>query len=291
LSWLRGNVVALAALFFALGGGSAYAATHLAANSVGSAQLKKNAVVSSKVKDHSLEANDFAAGQLPAGPQGATGGTGAAGPQGPKGNTGATGAAGPQGAIGATGAVGSQGPRGNTGATGAAGPQGATGAAGPQGPQGVKGATGPQGPQGVQGPAGPTSGGAIASLGSYDALTACDDNFVATTPVTITTPSKLLVAGSGSYDAFGGASGSQQLQLKVLVYDNSNTFVGAVEGGVLPSAGAPSIVGVVEESGGTATLQPGSYTLKLDAWTSGSCSATGHNFSNGQLSYVILGNA
>ena len=48
VNWLRGNVVALAALFFALGGGSAYAATHLAANSVGAAQLKKNAVVSSK---------------------------------------------------------------------------------------------------------------------------------------------------------------------------------------------------------------------------------------------------
>src|SRR5215475_3962562 len=51
----------------------------LGKSSVGTAQLKKNAVTSVKVKNHSLLAADFKAGQLPSGPQGHTG------PQGPRG--------------------------------------------------------------------------------------------------------------------------------------------------------------------------------------------------------------
>jgi hypothetical protein len=78
------NVVSCLALFVALGSG-AYAATQLPKNSVGSKQIKKNAVNSAKVRDRSLQATDFKAGQLPAGPQG---------PQGPKGDTGAAGAPG-----------------------------------------------------------------------------------------------------------------------------------------------------------------------------------------------------
>ncbi len=42
-------------------------------NSVGTAQLKANAVVSSKVKNHSLLAVDFKPGQLPAGAPGVSG--------------------------------------------------------------------------------------------------------------------------------------------------------------------------------------------------------------------------
>jgi hypothetical protein len=49
-------------------------------------------VSSSVVKDHSLRAADFKAGQLPAGPHGTTGQAGAQGPQGPAGPS--TGAAG-----------------------------------------------------------------------------------------------------------------------------------------------------------------------------------------------------
>ena len=45
--------ISLVALFVALGGG-AYAATQLPKDSVGTRQLKKNAVVSSKVKNGSL---------------------------------------------------------------------------------------------------------------------------------------------------------------------------------------------------------------------------------------------
>jgi hypothetical protein len=99
------TVIASLALLVALGG-TAVAAGVLPANSVGTEQLRANAIVSSKVRPQSLLASDFKAGQLPrgaqgpAGPAGATGpagAQGAAGPQGPKGDTGATGPTGPPG--------------------------------------------------------------------------------------------------------------------------------------------------------------------------------------------------
>jgi hypothetical protein len=80
-------VVACLALTIALGGTS-YAAITLPAGSVGTKQLKKNAVISAKVKNRSLLAIDFKRGQLPRGARGATGAGGA---------TGATGATGPAG--------------------------------------------------------------------------------------------------------------------------------------------------------------------------------------------------
>lgn len=57
------NVVSCVALFVALGGAS-YAAINLPKNSVGTSELKKNAVVSSKVKNRTLRRADFATGLL-----------------------------------------------------------------------------------------------------------------------------------------------------------------------------------------------------------------------------------
>lgn len=76
------TIIATCALLVAIGG-SGYAISRLPANSVGTAQLKKNAVTSAKVKDGSLLARDFKAGQVPRGergPQGERGATGATGP-------------------------------------------------------------------------------------------------------------------------------------------------------------------------------------------------------------------
>ncbi len=171
-------VVALIALFVALGG-SAYAAITLPANSVGTKQLKNGAVTAAKVKTGSLLAQDFRAGQLQngaQGPNGDTGATGATGAQGPKGDTGATGAQGPKGD---TGAAGAQGPKGDTGAAGA------TGATEPQGPQGDPGATGAQGPQG---PTGPSNG--------YEVYREAVDYAVPTYPDTLSIPGPSLGAGS-----------------------------------------------------------------------------------------------
>src|SRR4051794_22558658 len=98
-------VVALVALFVAMGG-VGYAAFKLPKNSVGSKQIKKNAVNSSKVANNSLLAGDFKAGQLPAGPQGMQGMQGLQGEKGAKGDaclpsnpacTGPKGDTGPQG--------------------------------------------------------------------------------------------------------------------------------------------------------------------------------------------------
>jgi hypothetical protein len=92
------NVMATLGVFIALGGAS-YAAVTLPAHSVGTKQLKKNAVTAStlkrnavgsaKVKDGSLQRGDFASGTLLQGPQGLPG------PQGAKGDPGAQGAPGP----------------------------------------------------------------------------------------------------------------------------------------------------------------------------------------------------
>jgi len=77
-------VVALLALFISIAGTS-YAAIKLPANSVGTKQIKRNAVVSSKIKNGSLSIKDFGAGQIPAGPQGIQGPAGPQGARGPEG--------------------------------------------------------------------------------------------------------------------------------------------------------------------------------------------------------------
>ena len=86
------NVTATLALITAMGGTS-YAAATLADNSVGTSQLKADAVTSAKVKNGSLMKADFKAGQIPAGARGA---------EGPSGPAGAAGAAGPAGPLVAT---------------------------------------------------------------------------------------------------------------------------------------------------------------------------------------------
>jgi hypothetical protein len=80
-------VVACTALLFAMTG-AGYAAGVVGPNTVGTKQLRKNSVVSAKVKNRSLLAVDFKAGQLPQGPKGdpgAPGAPGAPGQQGPAG--------------------------------------------------------------------------------------------------------------------------------------------------------------------------------------------------------------
>ncbi len=95
-SHARRNAVAYLALFVALGGTS-YAAVALPRNSVGATQIKPRAVRSSEVKDRTLLAKDFKAGQLPQGTTGASGAPGAPGPAGARGETGLTGAKGDTG--------------------------------------------------------------------------------------------------------------------------------------------------------------------------------------------------
>lgn len=86
------NVIASFALFLALGGAS-YAAVALTAHSVGTKQLKRNAVTGAKIKRNavgsakvangSLRAEDFKPGETAKGQPGAPGSKGDAGAAGP----------------------------------------------------------------------------------------------------------------------------------------------------------------------------------------------------------------
>jgi hypothetical protein len=73
------NVVSTLCLFILLGG-SSYAAIRLGKNAVKGKNIAANAVTSPKVKNGSLLAQDFKAGQLPRGPQGPQGAKGDVGP-------------------------------------------------------------------------------------------------------------------------------------------------------------------------------------------------------------------
>jgi hypothetical protein len=75
-------VIASIALLVSLTGTSIAAVSALPRASVGTPQLKDNAVTSRKVKNFSLARNDFKTGQLPRGPVGARGPQGPAGPAG-----------------------------------------------------------------------------------------------------------------------------------------------------------------------------------------------------------------
>jgi hypothetical protein len=108
------TVIALIALFVALGG-TGYAALKLPRNSVGTKQLKANAVTGAKVKNGTLSSDDFG-GTLPTGAQGPKGDTGAAGTNGTNGAKGDKGDKGDDGTPGTNG-TGTQGPTGPSGST------------------------------------------------------------------------------------------------------------------------------------------------------------------------------
>jgi hypothetical protein len=92
--------------------GQAAAQMILPTNSVGTAQLRPSAVTGGKIKNGTLTAAKFKAGQLPAGSQGPKGDAGA---QGPKGDAGTVGPKGDPGAQGPQGEQGIPGPKGDPG--------------------------------------------------------------------------------------------------------------------------------------------------------------------------------
>jgi hypothetical protein len=81
------NVMSIIAVFVALGG-TGYAAATLPKNSVGTRQIKSNAVTSAKVKNGSLKSADFKQTDLPKGQTGAQGAQGLKGDKGDKGDQG-----------------------------------------------------------------------------------------------------------------------------------------------------------------------------------------------------------
>ena len=232
---VRSNLIGYLALFVALGGVS-YAAISLPARSVGTKQLKMNAVISSKVKDGSLFRRDFRAGQIPAGARGPAGATG------------------PQGLAGATG------PQGHTGATGAQGLTGATGAAGPSTFAEFYALMPPDNPAPV--PAGdavdfprtgPSSGGISATSADTFALPAIGTYRVAF-HVSVTEGGQLqlsLDSGEGpvplSYTVYGRAIGTSQITGEALV--ETTTVNSSLR--VINPVGNTSALTITQNAGGT----------------------------------------
>jgi hypothetical protein len=97
------NVMSSLALFLVLAGGTAFAASHLAKNSVGAKQLKKNAVTAAKLKKGSVTADKIESGAVTPEKLSAAARATVTGPVGPKGATGAAGPTGPRGPIGPQG--------------------------------------------------------------------------------------------------------------------------------------------------------------------------------------------
>jgi hypothetical protein len=154
-------LVAFVALFVALGGGGALAASQLIVNTdniangaVTNHKLATGSIGLGKLNSHVRSALAKVGGRGIVGQQGPQGAQGAQGPQGAIGTIGATGATGAQGAKGDTGAAGAQGAKGDAGATGNTGAQGPKGDTGDTGDTGAQGQQGQQGQQGPQGPAG-----------------------------------------------------------------------------------------------------------------------------------------
>jgi hypothetical protein len=87
------NVMVSVLAILVLGGGSAYAASHLGKESVGTAQLKKDAVTPAKLNKAAKATLAGAVGAV--GPPGAQGTKGDTGPEGPEGRQGKTGGPGP----------------------------------------------------------------------------------------------------------------------------------------------------------------------------------------------------
>lgn len=98
--YARRHHIGFMALFIALSG-TAYAAS-LPRGSVGTAQLRNDAVTSPKVEDRTLVADDFKRGELPRGERGPRGARGARGARGERGRRGRRGSKGAAGAAGAT---------------------------------------------------------------------------------------------------------------------------------------------------------------------------------------------
>lgn len=93
------NVISTLCLFLLLGGGTAYAASHLGKESVGTKQLKKEAVTPAKLSKAALAAILGPTGPAGVGAPGPTGPTGPQGLQGTKGDTGERGPVGPTTAV------------------------------------------------------------------------------------------------------------------------------------------------------------------------------------------------
>ena len=288
-SFTYANVVGTLALFIALGGVS-YAAVKLPAHSVGTKQLKSDAVTSEKVRNGTLRRKDFKNGHLPHGKAGETGQDGQpgdAGPAGARGERGAPGETGERGAAGAPGSAGEAGRVGEKGEHGAPGPSGspgapgtpgANGATGPAGPAGSAGAMGPAGPPGLQGPTGVVSTHKLSGLIGPIGPEANVFQFLGA-QATVTTTSIQRLTGSAMVPV-GITGAAQSIWLDLCYQPNAG-------GTVTPFSGANySIVGVTgarTAQSVSGTTAPGAGTWKVGACAQTTATLDNNDFVNGYV--------
>jgi hypothetical protein len=285
------DVVGTLALFIALGGVS-YAAVSLPARSVGTRQLKSDAVTSEKVRDGTLHRRDFKNGALPrakagetgqdgqpgdAGPPGQRGERGAPGLKGDDGPAGAPGSAGPQGAAGARGDDGHPGAAGSAGPAGADGQSGAAGAPGPTGPVGPQG---PGGPPGLQGPSGVVTTHRITGL--ITSVPAADNVWQFLGPqagAVVTTATQRLTASAMVPIATTGTPQKIELDICFQNKDTGGTLSPfAVGGSSLVAVGASRISHAV-----AGTIVPGAGTWRVGACAQTKVALDDNDFVNGYV--------
>jgi hypothetical protein len=237
--------IVIAALFFALGGGTVAASQHYLITS--KKQIKPSVLKQLKGAK---------------GPRGVRGAQGAAGVQGA---VGATGPAGITGTGGATGVQGATGPAGITGARGATGVQGATGTAGINGAIGPQGATGPSGSTGATGQQG--SSGVVTTVtfnGLVSTIAGSNTSYVFAGPfslVTTTSSQRFTGAASAPLGSSTASAGGQSFEYS-LCYQSSG-------GGTISNFGSYSIGKVYPTQQTFATAA--SVVLGEGTWKVGFC--------------------
>ena len=281
-----GNVVGTLALFIALGGVS-YAAVTLPARSVGTKQLKSEAVTGAKVRNGTLTKKDFKTSSLPrgkAGDAGQDGQPGDAGPAGARGEPGAPGLkgdAGPAGATGPQGAAGPTGPAGSsvTGPAGPAGPPGAPGATGPDGTAGATGATGPPGPSGPPGATGASGVVGTARISGFIPPIAADSTqyqFLGAT-ATVTTTAAQRLTGSAMVPV-GVTGAASTIQLDLCYQPNAGGALTGFSGG---GYSLVAVTGARLAQSAAATVVPGAGTWRVGACAKTSVALDNNDFVNG----------
>ncbi|MBA2952445.1 hypothetical protein GON03_20705 [Nocardioides sp. MAH-18] len=234
-------------------GGTSYAAVQLPRNSVGSHQIRANAVTEKKLAKKVRQRLEAAGVPGPAGPAGA---------------------AGAQGAPGAPGAQGLQGPQ---------GPQGDKGAQGDKGIPGVQGIQGAQGVQGIQGVPGPTSGG-VGGINTDIALPAGVPVASATT-VTLAQTGKVLVLITGTFSVTCSSAGACTRQITAQV---GGTTVPGAFGLIVGSAGQAA-TGTLSIAGILTNVPAGTHSVTIASRIGTGASTGSSNQGDVRIVAVALG--
>jgi len=171
------------------------------------------------------------------------------------------------------------------------------GSPGPAGPAGPMGAPGPQGLAGVQGPVGPRGpgfGSVVTDPFFFVDVNACGSLTLIETPIILTEPARIFVAGTVSYAR--AAEGSPTGSIFVQLLDGSNTAVASPYSLSYPLDAvwfeyqSIPVFAVLQHGRDPHTAAAGTYTLRMTGRNVGHCEGFG-SYVAPMLSYIVLGAA